>query len=164
VGAAHHPRTSLPRSVVRCAHALPQFSYSDPPDGYPPPIDGAVHISGRTFSRSRVAITTLQQICYASRRFPESRPPREIPCLKRSGEIADNQAGHRLLFAPRPGRNYTMPSTRRANRNSALIWGAREGFSFVVWNGLKSETRGVIVQLTAGPTNLCCEPNKPRTL
>ena len=143
------------REALLAPATMPQFQLFGPPGpGYPATLMGATAHLRQAFLDARRH--SLQQRLYESQTPGVGRPP-EDPVLGALAEIADKKQAS-LFVAQGQDDIHRALDFAAEQQVPALVWGAREGYRCL--ERLKSDSRGVIVQLNWG-NEPPLEPNQP---
>ncbi len=143
------------REALLVPATVPQFQLFGPPGpGYPATLMGGIAHLRQAFLDARRH--SLQQQLYESQAPGIARPP-EDPVLTALGEIAKKKEAS-LFIAQGQDDIHRALDFAAEQQIPIVVWGAREGFR--CRERLKSDSRGVIVQLNWG-NEPPLEPNKP---
>lgn len=143
------------REALLAPTTMPQFQLFGPPGpGYPATLMGGMAHLRQAFLDARRH--SLHERLYESQTPGVARPP-EDPVLGALGEIAEKKQPS-LFIAQGQDDIHRALDFAAEQQIPVVVWGAREGYRCL--DRLKSESRGVIVQLNWG-NEPPLEPNKP---
>src|SRR5579863_3404478 len=143
------------REALLVPTTVHQFQLFGPPGpGYPATLMGGIAHLRQAFLDARRY--SLHQRLYEMQTPGVARPP-EDPVLAALGEVLDKKKPS-LLIAQGQDDIHRALDFAAEQQIPAIVWGAREGYRCL--DRLKTESRGVIVQLNWG-NEPPLEPNKP---